>query len=445
MEYRIYEEFFEDVQKKLNRISKKCAKNGNPFMFSIIGTEFKDVVIENEKHTYKFYVIEVEGTAKIDDWECVAVAEIHTTGNVIKNINNDIEIPKRFWTSENVCEHCGTKRTRNNLYIIHNVKTGDFKQVGKNCLMEYTGGLNAEYVVSFIDGITYLEEQDGCVGGGGKIYYDIETVLGYATELINKLGYFNSNDYGVSTKELVGTLLIQSRDLDWKVDDINKTLQRARVKAEVFKSDFDKKETDEKVHNIIEYYMSLDPEKSEFVHNVQLLLADKYITYKNLGYICYLPQGYDKYIQREKEKAERQKVVSAHYGEVKKRYKNVKATYFEYIYGFETQFGYTYVYKIFLETGEILIWKTSKWKDDLIIDDQGENWNDTNGTDDWIIDAITFTVKEHSEYNGFKQTEITRAKTHWKRKEVKEDVIDAKKCQEELAEALECFYSQFED
>ena len=237
---------------------------------------------------------------------------------------------------------------------------------------------------------------------------------------------------------------MRSHDLDWKVDDINKTLKRARVKAEVLKSDFYKEETEEKVQKIIDYYMGLDAEKSEFVHNVQLLLAEKYITYKNLGYICYLPQGYDKYVQREKEKAERQKVVSAHYGEVKKRYKDIKAACLDYIYGFETQFGYTYVYKIILKTGEVLIWKTSKWIDDFIIDDQGEKWNDTNGTDDWVIDTVTFTVKDHSEYNGLKQTEVTRVKTHWNRKEVKEDV-DARKCQEKLTEALECFYSQFED
>lgn len=438
MMYKIYEEFYGDVEKKLNRIGRKCAKHGNQFVFNVVGEEF--VKNEETEEIYKFFLVEVEGTARIDDWEAVAVAEIHRGGNIIKNINNEIEVPQRFWHTENVCEHCGTKRTRNNLYIVHNIKTGEFKQVGKNCLLEYTCGLNAEYVVSFMDGVTVLEEMDGRIGGGGKLYFEIEEVLGYATELINKLGYFSSSEYGVTTKAFVGTLLSRSHDLDWKVSDINRDLQHSKIKLEVCKGDFNKEDTSEKVQKIIEYYMSLDPEKSEFVHNVQLLLAEKFITAKNLGYICYLPQGYDKHIQQEKERAERHKEISAHFGEIKKRYKDLKAVYFEYLYGFETQFGYTSVYKILLESGEILIWKTSKFIEDMIIDDQGEKWNDTNGIEDWAIDRVTFTVKDHSEYNGTKQTEVTRVVTKWKKRKTAETAEAAKYDETNINEALDLFF-----
>ncbi len=37
MTYEIYEGLFEKVEKKLNSISKKCAKYGNPFTFEIVG------------------------------------------------------------------------------------------------------------------------------------------------------------------------------------------------------------------------------------------------------------------------------------------------------------------------------------------------------------------------------------------------------------------------
>jgi hypothetical protein len=153
MQYNIYEDYFVDIEKKLKRIGKKCEKHGNPFVFNVVGTEIKEVVDKEtkEKRYYKFIVVEVEGTAKINDYECVAVLENHEFGNVIRRINTEIEIPERFLNTDNYCEHCNSKRPRKELYIIHNVKTDEFKQVGSSCLMLYTNGLNAEYVASYIN------------------------------------------------------------------------------------------------------------------------------------------------------------------------------------------------------------------------------------------------------------------------------------------------------
>ena len=76
MLYAIYEGFFADVEKKLNRIAKKCAKYGNEFTFDIVGKEIREIKDEDDfTVNYKFILVEVEGTAKIDDWECVAVLD----------------------------------------------------------------------------------------------------------------------------------------------------------------------------------------------------------------------------------------------------------------------------------------------------------------------------------------------------------------------------------
>ena len=156
MVYEIYEDFFPDVEKKLNRVAKKCVKHGNDFVFEVKGEEIRekyDSQIGVKKY-YKFILVDVEGTAKIDNWECIAVLEVHGSGNIIRRINTEVEIPERFKTSENVCEHCNSNRRRNNLYVIHNTKTDEWKQVGGDCLKLYTGGLNLEYVTAWLDGIT---------------------------------------------------------------------------------------------------------------------------------------------------------------------------------------------------------------------------------------------------------------------------------------------------
>ena len=429
MVYAIYEEFFEDVKKKLNRISKKCAKNGNPFKFNIIREEIRKVETKNDcgkvikVDYYKFIIVEVDGTAKIDNWECVATLEITSAGNIIKRINTEMDIPQRFWTSENICEHCNTRRQRNKLYIIHNVKTGDFKQVGKNCLLEYTNGLNAEYVTGWIDGITELEEYDGFIGGGShKRYFDIKDVLGYATELINKVGYFNSSVKGVATRTCVDELLTgNGTSNDYLIDRVYRLNKRFHdyhydnVALET--SDFNKEETSKKVEKIIEYYKGLNDDGSEFLHNIKVFLEIGFVDHSGFGYICYLPQGYDKYIQREIARAERTKAnkASNYYGVEKKRYKDVKAIIFDCLYTYSNQWGVGYIYRITLENGEQLIWKTSKDVIDMISEDTGIDYDEVE-MDKYIIDTLTFTVKSHSEYKGTKQTEITRAVTHWRKR-----------------------------
>ena len=61
------------------------------------------------------------------------------------------------------------------------------------------------------------------------------------------------------------------------------------------------------------------------------------------------------------------------------------------ITSWETQYGITAIYKITDENGNVFIWKTSGG----IVDDTKK---------------ISATVKSHNEYNGTKQTEITRCR-----------------------------------
>lgn len=409
MVYAIYEELFSEVEKKLNRVTKKCIKYGNDFKFKIAGTEIRTIEdkengkwdSENQKYVYptynyKFILIDVEGTTKIDDWECVSVLEIHKDGNIIRRINTEINIPERFKTSENVCEHCNSKRHRKNLYVIHNIKTEEWKQVGGDCLKLYTGGLNLEYIAAWLDGITELEQNDGFIGEGTKYYYPVDEVLGAATEVIRKLGYYN-RESNLPTKNLV-TILMQQKDTISKVYDLNKELRIAKLNIEFDKSDFYRKETDDTVKAIIKYYKSLKAD-TEFIHNIQIMLNEGYVEAKNFGFLSYLPEGYNKYLKLESEKSEREKArdneKSEYFGEIGKRYKDVSIQSVNHLTSWETQWGTTHIYKIVIEDGSVLTWKSSTG---LYLECNEK------------FDKITFTVKAHTEYKGQKQTEITRCK-----------------------------------
>ncbi len=390
MMYAIYEYFYPDVEKKLNRIAKKCKKHGNDFVFEIKGEEIRESYNKelDMKEYHKFILVEVDGTAKIDNWECIAVLEIHDVGNIIRRINTEIDIPERFKHTENICEHCNSKRQRNNLYVIHNVETDEWKQVGGSCLKVYTSGLSLEYVTAYMDGVTELEEFDGIVGHG-KAYYNVNEIISYAVEVINKTGYFNAQAM-LPTKYIVSTLMHDS--LSRAVESINKDFKDVRLDVRVSEIDFRKDSTKDNVEQIINYYKNLEDD-SEFVHNVKVMLNEEYVLAKNFGYLCYLPEGYARHIQKEIEKAK--KIETEYFGEIGKRYKDKVINDIALITTWETQWGVTYVYKITLAEGSVLTWKTSNG---LYLDGNEK------------FDKISFTVKEHKEYKGEKQTEVTRCK-----------------------------------
>lgn len=395
MMYAIYESFFPEVEKKLNRVAKKCIKHGNDFVFEVKGEEIRENYNKEFgiKEYHKFILVEVEGTAKIDNWECIAVLEIHDCGNIIRRINTEIDIPERFKNSEDYCEHCNSKRHRNNLYVIHNVETDEWKQVGGNCLNLYTNGLNIEYVAAYMNGITELEENDGVFYTGGKPYFTVKEILSYAVEVITKTGYFNAQS-NLPTKELVTWLAYNP--IDKAIKEINNDLENARLMVRFNNNDFFKENTEAMVEEIIKYYKELNDD-SEFIHNIHVILNEGYVQIKNFGFLCYLPEGYARHIQKETERIKRAEVIakSEYFGKVGERYKDKAIQLVNLITTWETQWGITYVYKIVLEDGTVLIWKTSNG---LYLDNNEE------------FDKISFTVKSHNEYKGEKQTEVTRCK-----------------------------------
>lgn len=396
--YAIHEDFLPDVEKKLNRIIRKCEKYGNPFAYEIVGTEMR--FVEDEETValsgtwHKFFLVKVNGVARIANWEFIATLDIRSGGNVIRRYNNDVEIPECYKTSPNVCGHCNTARPRNNLYLIRNVETGEFKQVGGNCLASYTHGLNLEYIVKWIDGITELEKCDGIFyGAGATTYHSVKEVVYLASVIIDKVGYLRKDPYSfnLSTKDMVCTMLgygVIAFDVDKKVEMLNKKLENHSFDVRFTRADFDYHT--EKIQPVIDYYKDLE-DRSEFTHNVQVIIKDGLATYKDLGYLCYLPQGYAKHIEREAEKATRQTEKREHWGEIGKRYKDIPVRNVRRVASYETAYGLMYVWQIVTEDGTILTWKTSNYPDEE-------------------ISTVTFTVKEHGEYKGVPQTVVTRCK-----------------------------------
>ena len=124
---------------------------------------------------------------------------------------------------------------------------------------------------------------------------------------------------------------------------MNKELKFRKYDIEFCSSDFDGVEDYAK--KVIEYYKNASAEaNSDFMRNISIIIKNGYVSQKELGYVCYLPQGY----MKEVEKAEQKRITAerrarsnelGYFGEVGKRYKNEKVDSVEEIGYYTTQFG----------------------------------------------------------------------------------------------------------
>ena len=94
MRYLIHESNLERLEKKLTTISNKCKKYNCEFQYEVVGEQF----VTTEERVDKYIEVEVEGTAKVNDWVFVATINFHEAGNVVRKCGNiEVEIPERFY------------------------------------------------------------------------------------------------------------------------------------------------------------------------------------------------------------------------------------------------------------------------------------------------------------------------------------------------------------
>jgi hypothetical protein len=178
------------LERKLKTIEKKCNKNQLSFKCEHLRDEIHETEDSetHEKVYAKFAVYEIEGSIKHDGWEFAATIDHHEKGNVIRAFKTDVAIPDKYLTCGPTCEHCNKIRSRKDTYLIYNEETKEFKQVGKNCMTEYTNGLDAETVAFWVSVYEKFEEGFGGLSGSFTRYNKTEEVIRYACECFHHFG-----------------------------------------------------------------------------------------------------------------------------------------------------------------------------------------------------------------------------------------------------------------
>ena len=429
--YMIHESNLERLEKKLATIQKKCIVSHCTFKYEITGEEFRTAVDDQgQEYTAKYYQVEVEGSSKYNGWRFIATIDHHDEGNVIRAYDTKIEVPDRYKTCGPTCEHCNKIRSRKDTYLIYNDEKNEFKQVGKACLQEFTNGLSAEDVAFFCSIYEKMEQGYGYSGPNFNRYIDVEAILRYAFECYKHWGYQKSRNSLADEEGFVPAGYRSTRERATDYYYINRALPKMK---EEFQKEMDEvgfnpnsEYAVESTKAALEWIRNEKDLNSEYIRNLHVICSDEYTDYRSLGILVSLTVAYARHTEqiaayeKKQKEQEQEKKASEHVGQVGSRI-NFNVASFECKSSWCSQFGVTYLYKFTDENENVFIWYESKPVDD----------------EDRVV-AITGTVKEHSEYNGLKQTVLTRCKVTLGPK--KEDLEDHHRGTGEVQKALDDFF-----
>lgn len=243
--------FGERIARKLKALSKRLAKMGVPAptleFGPVVNVEFpldeRLVVIYegSPKPTFPAWsTVTVKGfEAKSDGWTGVAVLDwtVSPTEAFVARFPGHADedtaptISEELRTRGPLCDHCGTKRSRNNTIVFEH-EDGRMIAVGTGCVLEYLG-VDPRTILMLSDFVKSVSDDDGDI----KIRPSLDpmTFVALAAEITRAFGFARSGEAN-STKDLttmIGVTGASSRADKEVAKELAETLDmdRGRAKA----------------------------------------------------------------------------------------------------------------------------------------------------------------------------------------------------------------------
>ena len=303
-------------------------------------------------------------------------------------------VPSKYFTANScTCDYCKTNRKRNKTYLVVNRETGEWKQLGKECLKLFVTGIDVDAIATFE---SFIKETEDAANPGDEFFYNrrfkfvkVADALALAYAVYRERGYLatrdsvgNPNDF--CNKNIVQRKLAQQYGCNSDFLNIANST-RDKIDTITFKADINA--ATDAIGDVEQ--LPDDP----YYNNLKVIVANEYIPLNKLGLLVSIPKAIDRYKEEKKRQEEKERLAteSNYIGSVGDKIE------VDFVSGreaacCETQFGLLHIYEFKDASGNVIVWKSSSGKE---IPESGK---------------ISGTVKTHEEYNGVKQTVILRAK-----------------------------------
>lgn len=422
--YKIPEVNMGWLQTKIEKLNRRAAKLGQSLIeLKTIGEEmveykqnmdpaidaigtvpFKPVTIYK-----KFFNVQITGQAPvIAGWTFVGSIEHEEGGNILKLLPEQV-IPESYRKALAHCDHCNIDRVRNSTFILFNGT--DYKQIGRNCLQDFVGQdvanvIARALILSSLDELGNAAEDEDFLGhtSKGKQYWSLKEYLANVVAVVEKIGF-------VSRKKAQELNKLGNHTAGNATSDVAFNLMTVKDAAREI-GIYISKEHEKKAEEILawlETYLNSKTQLNEYEHNLQVILEREFVSYSTLGFAASIASLHYRETAATAEKTN--KKPSEYVGEVGKRMKGLKLTLNKIINLGEGAYGIMHLYKFEDEVGNTLVWFSGNSVD-----------SETRDFLEGRVYNVTATVKEHSLYNGSKQTVLTRSKLTWVEDLKKEEV-----------------------
>lgn len=312
--------------------------------------------------------------------------------------------PSKYFTANScTCDYCKTNRKRNKTYLVVNQETGEWKQLGKECLKLFVTGIDVDAIATFE---SFIKEAEDIANPGDEFFYnrrarfvEVQRALELAQAATKMFGFVatrdNEGDRNVfSTKNIVQAKILKEMGCSGDLLNID-NFNREKINLSVAKLTAYLTAAEDSISNDIialrETVTELPDEP--YYNNLKTVLANEYIPLDKLGLLVSAPKAISRYYEFKKMQEEKEKLAksSNYIGEVGEKI-SVNFVSGREVACCETQFGLLHIYEFKDTNGNTVVWKSGSSKD---IPESG---------------VVTGMVKAHEEYDGIKQTVVLRAK-----------------------------------
>lgn len=416
--YMVAMVFIEKVQKEIAALNRKAAKIGASMIHMIEGRPYVHtykhidpmmIYPPEERHIEVVDVTILGETPVINGWQFIATIqhgvtedkeEGHAHVNVIAAIPGlSVTVPAEYWTIEPICQHCGYKRRRNDTYLLRNIESGEWKQVGSGCLKDFTGANNPQAIAKAAEWWAALEEKMGGYreGGSAPILYPINLYLAFVLISVKTGGWVSrgkADEYGklATADDALYTMqdYAKARKDNPAVRAISpEMLSALKPEVETMLAWLQTQHRNMPLAAFIQQYPGEWVALSEYMRNLLTACVGEFIKPKHIGLVASLVPAYRKALDMIRERATRP--TSHHVGQVGEKITvKVQCVLSRPV---ETQYGVSTLHKFVDEQGNQFTWFASR---------------DTLDDGKWYI--ISGTVKNHEVYRNEEQTMLTRCK-----------------------------------
>lgn len=330
-------------------------------------------------------------------WELVAIIDHRggpgPHGYLVRQVpwtaEQGIEVPKHYRTDDPFCDHCQTHRERSDTFVILS-EAGEWKRVGRQCLSEYIADQSADQYAGWLYGLHDIPWVEYGEYEGEAKWLDTRGLLAAAALMIEHYGWASK----LAERNGEVPLSTASRALDWLADESDDKPERLEQRH------WD--EADAAIKWVAEDLAERD-DLNGYLGNLLVAASEPATHSRNVGLVVsLLPARKREIANAEREAAKAKSIAespSDHIGQIGERLDlslTVRRVIDIEVDSYRSRYPETLKITIMEdESGNVVVWKTTSHR---------------------LPEGATFrirgTVKEHGEYEGIKQTVLTRCRLY---------------------------------